>query len=241
MSPKYMNLKKRRRPAVVAAGIVRALDTDFGASPATATQAWFDAAKADATGYELFITTLHSPAPTGVNPDAGTWIDRAYTAGFKVGTYARYVEDFDTGLDALTSTQRAKLSFHALDVEDIGHLVTREMVNAVAAYGVRPIIYTGFADFGGAPGGSWTDVMGADSSFGDVPLWHYDGEPTSQNWPTSLAQNADGMVAANFYGWNESPGALRIGHQFDRNFVLVLAGHANVTIDRNIFHREWLA
>lgn len=149
----------------------------------------------------------------------------ALDGGLKVGIYTRDPRCWQGGITAV-GAYKNQLQFFAIDVEtDPGAPVTRDMVNGIAAMGVRPIIYSGY--------GMWPGIMGGNNqSFRDVPLWdtNVTGRVTLSNWVPSL--NTPTPVA--YGGWNTATNP-RIAIQ--QAFEINLNG---VNVDLNTFDANFL-
>jgi len=205
--------------------VARALDTDFGAHGAQE-QAWFDAAYAQ--GYRGFITCSHTFWPDGngvgvpqVLPWINTVLQRALRAGMWIAVYGRPVHLWEEALTAVHPNLRPQLQWFTLDVEtEPGgpFPVTRAMVDGVASYGVRPVIYSNAF--------LWDETMGADSSFSDVPLWEFAGD--REGWPATITEEP---IDA-FGGWNV-PGNYRVAQQIRMlgNVPLTVIGGVEVDDD----------
>ncbi len=183
--------------------------------------AWFTQAYAD--GFRLYV--MHSTMWESCTPWEHTLpqLEMALDAGLKIAVYTRDPNCWQAGI-AAAGPYANRLQFFALDVEDGGVPVTREMVDGVAATGVRPVIYTG--------SGMWGGLQGATAdSFSDVPLWDTDTSAFAfDSWqPDHLAP-----VPLPYGGWNTS-GTMRIASQQQFEF-----NYNGVAIDLNSFDASFL-
>ena len=183
--------------------------------------AWFTQAYAD--GFRLYV--MHSTMWESCTPWEHTLpqLEMALDAGLKIAVYTRDPRCWEAGIAAAGPFVN-RLQFFALDVEDGGVPVTREMVDGVAATGVRPVIYTG--------SGMWGGLQGATAdSFSDVPLWDTDTSvfPFESWHPDHLAP-----APLPYSGWN-TPGTMRIASQQQFEF-----NYNGVAIDLNSFDAGFL-
>lgn len=205
--------------------LYHALDTDFG-NVGLQPQSWFDAARAD--GYEGFITTLYTCWNGEPKPytSAATALERALTAGMWIGAYGRPVSYWQQSLSSIPAELRSRLKFFALDVEpEAGgtYQLQRSYVDGVRnQFGVRPMVYSGW--------GMWGDVMGAATSFSDVPLWDFSGDQLG--WPVAISD----PLLVTYGGWNTATN-LRMGWQVQMQSPASFQG---VGIDRDVFSRAFI-
>lgn len=199
------------------AGSVKAIDS----ANIITDPVWFTRAYAD--GFRLYV--MHSTTWDSCTPWEHTLpqLQMALDAGLKIAVYARDPSCWQAGI-AAAGPYINRLQFFALDVEDGGVPVTREMVDGVAATGVRPVIYSG--------SGMWDGIQGATAnSFADVPLWDtdtsvfpFDGWQPDHLEPAPLP----------YGGWN-TPGTMRIASQQQFEF-----NYNGVAIDLNSFDASFL-
>ena len=189
-------LKLGTKPASAHVVPERWLDTDFGNNAIPSVQ-WFIDRKNE--GYHGFLTTAHTFWGGVPQTWSGTQecLDKALTAGLKVGAYGRPVECWSAALDNCGS-YIDNLDFFQLDVEHeedgLPHPVTVAMVNGVQARGVRPLIYTS--------SGMWADIMGSSTAFRWWGLWE---RIAYAGWPAYM----ENVVPTNpgFGGWTKRFGA----------------------------------
>jgi hypothetical protein len=199
---------------------VKAFDTTSAPSAS-----WFQQAYKD--GFRLYVLSGNSWGQNTPWPQASGLCKLALDAGLKIAVYTRDPRWYAAGINACKPYVN-RLQFFALDIEsDPGVAVTRAMVNAVPAMGVRPVIYSGY--------GMWPQIMGAtNTSFADVPLWDTNaGSATSMN-PVSYTPNFLTPKPVAYGGWNTSNN-LRIGVQ--QTFETIYNG---INIDINSFAADFL-
>ena len=180
---------------------------------------WFQ--RAYAAGFRLYV--MHSTGWGTCIPwdRAEIQLKMALDAGLKVAAYTRDPRCWKGGIEA-AGPYMSKLQFFALDVETGGEPVTREMVDGVAAMGIRPVIYTGI--------GMWHHLQG-EGDFSDIPLWDASGAHVNVNgW------RADFLAPppVRYAGWN-TPATMRIGVQQHMEFTL-----NGVNVDLNSFDASFL-
>ena len=177
---------------------VKAIDTTESASAK-----WF--ADAYDAGHRLYI-----PSTTDVDHGSGSkmpWgqasaqLRLALDTGMMVGAYSRDPSLWQIAIEACRPYVD-RLQFFALDIEDPGSRLTRDMINGVRSLGVRPLVYSGEH--------CWSDVMGGDvTAFSDLPLWD---SSASRDWPIDSPADMSEPRPLVFGGWN-TPDNLRVGVQ----------------------------
>jgi len=204
-------------PATAAVDGVKALDS----AATISNPRWFQDRFAE--GFRLYIMQSTSWGSCAAWPNAEPQLKMALDAGMKIAVYTRDPRCWAGGIDA-AGPYVDQLQFFAVDVEtDPGIPVTREMIDGVAAMGVRPVIYSG--------SGQWPAVMGASTAFADVPLW--DTNATELD-PARWAPNIDSPPADHYGGWN-TEGTPRV--MIQQAFEVNLDG---VRIDLNSVRRDFL-
>jgi len=172
-------------PATAAVDSVKALDS----AAMISNPRWFQDRFAE--GFRLYILQSTSWGSCAAWPNAEPQLKMALDAGMKIAVYTRDPRCWAGGIGA-AGPYVDQLQFFAVDVEtDPGIPVTREMIDGVAAMGVRPVIYSG--------SGEWPAVMGASTAFAEVPLWDTNAAEVD---PAGWAPNIDSPPAEPYGGWN---------------------------------------
>jgi hypothetical protein len=151
---------------------------------------WFS--KAYAAGFRLYILNTVYFGSCTPWPAAQTQIQEALAAGLKVAAYTRNPDCWQNGILAAGPYQN-QLQFFALDIEtDPGIPATHAMVNDVKALDVRPVIYTGAAD--------WPRIEGSQTkAFSNLPLWEFNNSKFSfDSWQANYLS----PTPVAFGGWN---------------------------------------
>lgn len=172
-------------PATAAVDSVKALDS----AATISNPQWFQDRFAE--GFRLYIVHSTSWGSCDAWPNAEPQLKMALDAGMKIAVYTRDPRCWAGGIDA-AGLYVDQLQFFAVDVEtDPGIAATREMIDGVAATGVRPVVYSGSFE--------WATVMGASTEFADVPLW--DTNATEVD-PAGWVPNIASPPAEPYGGWN---------------------------------------